>query len=76
MTADQLIPILCPKCRQESKQRLGRLKKELLFDCPTCGADLTSIRNQIVEATERAEEDVADDYNKIMRGDDPSNKGD
>ena len=76
MTADQLIPILCSKCGHESKQSLRRLKKELLFDCSACGADLTTIRNQIIEATERAEKDVADDYDKIRRGGDLSDKGD
>ena len=69
MTANQPIPILCPECHQESKQSLRRLKKQLLFDCPLCGADLTTIRNQIVEATERAEKNLANDYEAIKRED-------
>ena len=68
---NQRFQITCPECSNESSKHRTWFIANPHPMCAVCGADLTAARNQVVEIIKGSEDFLADDLERLRRGDKP-----
>jgi hypothetical protein len=62
------IPVICAKCGYTSMRRPQQLRREPHPHCTACGGDVSVEAHRMLRAIDVAERFLAEDFEKIRRG--------